>query len=572
MSWSFGNFAPLKQLNRNTLERVQAILLGLALVGAGWLAIVAPTPPAPLPAGAPPGEFSSERALVHVRAIAQAAHPLGSPENAAVRRYLSAQLSALGQAVGVQSFAWQQTEPNGFNLMARIPGTSTTNEPVRAVALVCHHDSVPTGPGAGDDGAAVAALLETARALKAGPALRNDVLLLFTDGEEAPGGVPGARAFANRCPWMKDIGCVFNFDARGVSGPVLMYETSAGNGPLIREFAAATPRPVANSLMSEVYRHMPNDTDFTAFKQAGVPGLNFAFIGGAQHYHQPTDDVAHLDLRSLQHEGSHALNLARHFGNLDLATLHGTDAVYFDLLGRVLIHYPSAWAIPLALMATVLFIGGTWFEIKRGEASPWKLALAWLGWGVNLLVVGALFRYGPDLMVRLAHGATVWLARLQVWPYWFVALGLTVAVSTTLHLVLRSWLGPENLALGALWWWLLLAIAGAFWMPGGSFLGLWPLLFGLVGVLAVSRERKEPGRQHLWLAVTGLPTIILVAPLMHECYVGLGPRGGVRSDAEPRACIGRIVSASRSHFPRLEMDSPGSRSSGCAGGGRFVFW
>jgi hypothetical protein len=409
--------------------------------------------------------------------------------------------------------------------MARIPGAGAPHQPARAVALVCHHDSVPTGPGAGDDGAAVAALLETARALKTGPALRNDVILLFTDGEEAPDGLPGARAFAKSCPWMKDIGCVFNFDARGVSGPELMYETSAGNGPLIREFARATPRPVANSLMSDVYRHMPNDTDFTVFREAGLPGLNFAFIGEPQHYHQPTDDVAHLNLRTLQHAGSHALSLARHFGNLDLANLQGPDAVYFDLVSRVLIHYPSAWAIPLAVLAAVLFIGGAWFKISRGEASPWKFPIAWLAWGVNLLLVGALFRYGPDLTSRFAHDAPVWLARLNGWPYWFVALGLTVAVSTTLRLALRRWLGAVNLALGALLWWLLLAIASAVWMPGGSFLGLWPLLFGLLGVLPIWREATpRPWREHVWLAVTALPTLILFAPLLPESYVALGPR------------------------------------------------
>jgi Zn-dependent M28 family amino/carboxypeptidase len=163
---------------------------------------------------------------------------------------------------------------------------------------------VASGPGAGDDGSAVATLLETARALQEGLALRNDIILLFTDGEEAPNALPGSEAFANRCPWIKDIGCAFNFDARGVSGPVLMYETSGDNGPLIREFARAMPRPVANSLMAEVYRHMPNDTDFTTLKHAGLPGLNFGFIGEAQYYHQPTDVPARLSLRSLQHQGS----------------------------------------------------------------------------------------------------------------------------------------------------------------------------------------------------------------------------------------------------------------------------
>ena len=64
-----------------------------------------------------------------------------------------------------------------------------------AVALVAHFDSDPTTPGANDDAAGVAAILETARVLLSGPPLRNDVILLFTDGEEpAPRfGLPGLR-------------------------------------------------------------------------------------------------------------------------------------------------------------------------------------------------------------------------------------------------------------------------------------------------------------------------------------------------------------------------------------------
>ena len=50
--------------------------------------------------------------------------------------------------------------------------------------LAGHFDSVPPGPGASDDGAAVAAILEIARMLRDQPPSRNDVILLFTDGEE----------------------------------------------------------------------------------------------------------------------------------------------------------------------------------------------------------------------------------------------------------------------------------------------------------------------------------------------------------------------------------------------------
>ena len=498
-------------------------MLGLVLAGASWLATIAPNPPRPLPAGGPPDQFSAERALVHVRIIARAPHPIGSVENAAVRGYLSDQLKMLGFPIATQSFTCQRSAARGINLMARIPGTRVTSQRSRAVALVCHYDSVPTGPGAGDDGAAVAALLETARALKAGSALRNDVILLFTDGEEAPGELPGAEAFVKSCSWMQEVGCVFNFDARGVSGPELMYETSAGNGRLIREFARAVARPVADSLMSAVYRKMPNDTDFTVFRQAGVPGLNFAFIGGSQHYHQSTDDLPHLSTSSVQHAGSLALSLARHFGNLDLNALRGPDAIYFDLFGRWLIRYPDGWAIPLALLGAALFLGMVWLAVKRGATTWWRLFAAGLVWGMTLTTVGALFVYGPEFVCRWAHGVPRWLARLDRWPYWLLALGLTTAVSTAPQAGLGRWLSPTTQTLGALWWWLLLALAAAFWMPGGSFLGLWPLLCGMVGLLPVWPEAQRPWRRLVWLAAGALPALIVILPLMREAYEALGP-------------------------------------------------
>jgi hypothetical protein len=506
------------------LKRVHGFLLLIVLTLAGWLATVAPNPPAPVLADAPADKFSAGRALVHVRSIAQTAHPIGSQANAAARDYISAQLTKLGLKPEVQSFPYRNRDPDGIgvNLMARISGARNATKPASAVAVVCHHDSVPTGPGASDDGSAVGALLETARALKAGPVLQNDVILLFTDGEEAVG-LLGAEAFAAGHAWMKDIGFVLNFEARGISGPVFMFETGPGNGRAISEFAQAAPRPVANSLMYEVYRRMPNDTDFTIFKRAGLSGLNFAFIGEPRHYHAPTDDLAHLDLRCLQHQGSYALSLARHFGNLNLAKLNGADAVYFDLLGRVLVHYPCAWALPLALLAAALFVGVALLEIKRREVSLGQLGFGWLAFAANLLTIGTIFGFHPDLG-GLSRSAPAWFERF-FWglPCWFASVGLTVAICATLHLILRRWIAPASLALGALLWWLLLGIASAVWMPGASYVLLWPLLFGLVGVVATSRVAESPWRRFAWLAVSALPTIILVAPLVQGIYVALGP-------------------------------------------------
>ena len=197
-------------------------------------------------------------------------------------------------------------------------------------------------------------MLETLRALRAsGTPLRNDVIFLFTDGEE--NGLLGAHAFIDEHRWAKDVGLALNFEARGNSGPSIMFETSDENGWLIKEFAKAAPHPMANSLAYEIDKLLPNDTDFTVVKQAGLPGFNFAYIEGVSHYHTMLDRFEQFDERSLQHHGSYALALTRHFSDLNLIDRKEANAVYFDILGLILIHYPSTWVTPLSIFAFFSF-------------------------------------------------------------------------------------------------------------------------------------------------------------------------------------------------------------------------
>src|SRR5690606_38828438 len=141
-----------------------------------------------------------------------------------------------------------------------------------------------------------------ARALLAGPPLAHPVRLLIDEGEEV--GLLGAAAFVEQHPRAHEIAVVVNAEARGSSGPSSLFETSDGNAALVEAYVSAAPRPHATSLAYEVYRRMPNDTDLTVFKQAGVAGLNFAFVGDVGHYHTPLDDLAHLHLPSVQHQAT----------------------------------------------------------------------------------------------------------------------------------------------------------------------------------------------------------------------------------------------------------------------------
>src|SRR5262249_39624366 len=160
--------------------------------------------------------------------------------------YIFKELAGLGLGPEVQRSSvlkHQSGGPDEAAMAQNITGIIKGAESGQTILLVSHYDSVPTGPGASDDGAGVAALLEVIRALKAGSPLKNDIRFLFSDAEEI--GMMGAKAFVDESPYAKDIAVALNFEARGTSGPSIMFETSEGNEWLIKEFGKAVSHPVA---------------------------------------------------------------------------------------------------------------------------------------------------------------------------------------------------------------------------------------------------------------------------------------------------------------------------------------
>jgi hypothetical protein len=258
-------------------RRALAALAAVAVLTAlGYASVASLGPPAARPATAAADRFSAARAVQHDRRIAARPHVAGSAANDGVRAYLLATLQGFGLTPLVQDTVSVQggklsANAGGIgiarvrNVVARLPGTAPTGR----IFLVAHYDSVQVGPGGNDDGAGVSAILEIARALLAGPRPKNDVVLLLTDAEEAC--LCGAKAFVDQDPLARGGGVVLNLESRGSTGPAIMFETSAGNAGLISRYALAR-KPVGTSVAVEVYRRLPNDTDFTAFREAGFPG------------------------------------------------------------------------------------------------------------------------------------------------------------------------------------------------------------------------------------------------------------------------------------------------------------
>lgn len=501
-------------------------LLFIALVA--FVAFYAQTPPAKVAADAPAADFSSARAMKQLAAISQSPHPIGSAEHAAVRDYIVKELTAAGVAPEVQTATVVEARRRGptraatvRNVIARLPGAESTG---RALLLASHYDTVPQSPGASDDGAAVATMLETLRALKAGPPLKNDVIFLFTDGEEP--GLLGAKAFVAEHPLAKNVRMVLNFEARGASGPVWMFETSPGNGHLIGEFAQAAPHPSANSLAYEIYRMMPNDTDFSVFKAARLPGLNFAYIDGETRYHTRVDNLDNIDERSVQHQGSYALSLARHFGNTRLEGVRSADAVYFDLLGSTLVRYPSGLVLPLTILAFVLFVGVVVLGVRRGRVRVAGVVAGFVAYLLSVAVASGAVLLVSWLVItaQTMMGRSLLDDEYQSRFYLLGFAALTIAVAVSLYNLLRRKVSAESLMLGALLFLLLLLVAASLLAPGATYLLLWPLLFSLVAAGAlVWRRGAGPVSvgQFAVMMCCAVPALVLFVPMIYNVFVAM---------------------------------------------------
>ena len=485
-------------------------------------------PPAPQPANAPGEVFSAQRAASVLKELVGTGtpHPLASAADATLRAQLVQHLNTLGIATELQE-GWACDTSLACGRVVNIIGRIEGSEPAGAsVLLAAHYDSVPAGPGAGDDGIGVASILEIARILKQQPARRHPIILLIDEGEEA--GLLGARLFVAQHPEAHHVKAAVNLDARGDSGPSLMFETGPATDWALRLFAAAATRPMSNSIYYFVYKLLPNDTDFTVFKAAGYEGLNFALIGDVERYHTPQDRFENLDLASLQHQGQNALSMVQALAMADLATPPAAGAVFFDVFSRALWHWPASSSLWIGLVLTAALAAALW-SIKRrvGVSVPaivYGFAALMIGWAgavllsaVLLTLVRAVGAVPPAAAYSWAaypkgmHAACLALAllgpacavrvfrrRTDAWGLWFAYLKLHAGLA-----LLCAWKFPEL-----------------------SYLFFSPALAGLIAaLLAIRTLRRAPAGAPLPPLMAALPILgaaFTFIPIVLSLYAALG--------------------------------------------------
>ena len=221
-------------------------------------------------------------------------------------------------------------------------------------------------------------LLETLRVLRNDAPLKNDLVYVFTDGEE-DGGL-GAQAFVDEHPWVKDVSVALIADGNGC-GVVAMSVFDQHNGWLVREFTRALPHVLAASIGDEVAKLSGGAAsgDHLQVSQKGVPVLGLGAAGCQTSYHTMQDNFSQLDSRTLQDLGNYVLPLARHFGNLNLERIPQDNVIYFPFFGHV-IHYPDAWGLPLLIGTVFVLVSVVLLGFRQKVLTVRDVALGFLIW------------------------------------------------------------------------------------------------------------------------------------------------------------------------------------------------
>ena len=363
--------------------------------------------------------FSEQNARAHVNMLAGTigSRPAGTENNRRARTYIIEQLKQAGFEVRVQETDARRRDlgrsARVSNIIAALRG-----ERSEAVALLSHYDSVFEAPGAGDDALGVAVSLEGARVFAAQTNRRWSLLVLITDAEES--GLMGAAALAGERDIVERMKAYINVEAIGADGVPVLFETGPGNGWLTSVWARRAPHPRGGSYGIEVYKRLPNDTDFSILKTLDIPGLNFAAVGDSYAYHTPRDTAERLSARALRTMGENLVAILQGLQSVDITQRSPLPHTYFDIGGIAAVSYGPAAGMTIGLAALLLGCIAWWrfmrASMHSGGFLRWLLVSLWT------LVAAAA--------VAATMVATVWLLRAAREAYhpWYAHPGRLVAL------------------------------------------------------------------------------------------------------------------------------------------------
>ena len=174
---------------------------------------------------------------------------------------------------------YEETTPNGFNIVAEIPGTDPVLKD-EVVLLGAHFDSVAASPGATDNATGSAAMMEAMRILKAiGAKPRRTIRIALWGAEEQ--GLLGSRAYAR-----EHFGDPATMQLKPGHGKISAYFNSDnGTGKIrgvwlqgnlaVRPIFQSWIEPLKDLGVDALGPRSVASTDHVAFDALGIPAFQF---------------------------------------------------------------------------------------------------------------------------------------------------------------------------------------------------------------------------------------------------------------------------------------------------------
>lgn len=480
-------------------------------------------------------DFSSDRALNYLKEVAKEPHPIGSSANKQVRDYIVKHFQDLDIPVEIQSkpvkdirgeeYAKELGAENVENIIAKIQGTSSDDN---AILVTAHYDSEIETPGASDDGYGVVTIMEAARALKQLPAPKNTIYFVLTDGEEP--GLLGASALQDRMDILDEVRVMLNFEARGNTGVPIMFETSSNDLRLAQLYKETVPYPVAYSFASEMYKKMPNDTDFTELKITKKLGYNFANMGGLEAYHAAIDRVENIDEETIRHFGNYALPLVKRFMMMDEKEFQALedskgDAIYFPLMKKTLVVYSEKLVMPLMVVLLILTVAIFFISFKKQVTQIKGLIFSLIA-SIGSLVSIFIFYFLLIRLLTIVYNVGIdedGIVMFGTYDPWILTLLVILAI--VLSFFLAKWMskkcGTVNFAISTQVLWVVLAVISSLTFKGISYAFTIPAIISLLLILPIIVKAKWAKGVYHYVVVAGwtVSSILLLAPIMYLIYI-----------------------------------------------------
>ena len=461
----------------------------------------------------------------HLAVLASAPRPIATKANADTRAYIMNQLRGMGLDPRVQRTTVQKSTIQYWggthytvgvvhNVVVRLPGSAADRARRPALLLATHYDSGKTTLGAARSALPTAALLETARALRTGPAPANDIVLLFADGENV--GALGAQGFAEQHPWARQVGLALRFDGMGSGAALLLLDAGNAGGAVLGALSDAAPGVDGSSLLAGLHKLQADTPRIGPLGRLGAPALLFANTGKRFDGERVLDSAERLDPTLPARLGAAMLDMARHYGDADLVRSGHGPRAWFTVPGLGRVQHAAILCWGLAALAGLMLAYG------------YRQALARSGETVAPLVQGV---FGVALVLLTAR-MWLWERRVELGALTreadagpalaFVVVG--ICLFTGALYLLRRFIGATPVFLGAMAWLLAALVLILLTSPESSYLLAWPLAAALGAWTALPRVQSFVAKL-LVLGAGLLPAVLLLVPALGETWRAMAPHG-----------------------------------------------